>query len=340
MTSLPSVSLFSGAGGLDAGLEQAGFRFLAAVETDPVRVETLKSNMPHVRVMQQDVRRLSAAELLDTAGACRGELALVAGGPPCQPFSKAALWRGRREADLRANLVLEFARVVSELSPFAFILENVPGLAGKLGRGIFDQFIAVISKSYRVVYDIMDAAEYGVPQRRKRLIAVGIRRDLGVCPDLPKPTHGPRADTTFVTAGEAIGDLDDGCVKRDEVPQGKWGHLLSRIPPGMNYIWLTEKHSSRPIFRYRSRYWSFLLKLHPELPSWTIPARPGPYTGPFHWRSRRLRIPEVKRLQSFPDSWTLAGSTREQWQQLGDATPPLLARRLGESLMIALKEAL
>jgi len=329
------VSLFTGAGGLDLGLELAGFRVAAAVEVDTVRAETVSANMPHIHILNQDVRSLSTKEILDAAGLLPGEVALVAAGPPCQPFSKAAQWvRGdRANLDPRAQLVIEFARVVKEIRPVAFLMENVPGLAGKHGRGLFEAFLKEVSEEYQVKHRILDAVSYGVPQKRRRLFVLGFRKDLGTQPAFPNPTHGPNTGRPYVTAGEAIGDLDDGVVREDEVPNGKWGHLLSKIPPGMNYIWLTEKHSERPVFRYRSRYWSFLLKLHPDKPSWTIPANPGPYTGPFHWRSRRLRINEVKRLQTFPDNWLLAGSPREQWRQLGDAVPPLLAQRIGEEIL-------
>jgi len=333
-----AISLFAGAGGLDHGLELAGFRVAVAVDVDAVRAETLSANMPHVSVLQMDVAATSTEDLLSASGLQPGEAALVAGGPPCQPFSKAAQWRGGRHGlDQRARLVFEFARVVMEAKPMAFLLENVPGLAGKLGNGHFEEFLQIVSRGYRVEHRVLNAVAYGVPQKRRRLFVVGFRKDLGVSPAFPEPTHGADSGRPYVTAGEAIGDLDDGVVRDDEVPGGKWGHLLSKIPPGMNYIWLTEKHSRRPVFRYRSRYWSFLLKLHPNRPSWTIPANPGPYTGPFHWRGRRLRIPEVKRLQTFPDDWVLAGSPREQWRQLGDAVPPLLAQRVGEAILSRLE---
>src|SRR5438093_10409080 len=106
------------------------------------------------------------------------------------------------------------------------------------------------------------------------------------------------------------------------------------IPPGANYLHLAKPTGRRkPIFKWRSRYWTFLLKLSRDRPSWTIQASPGTYTGPFHWRSRRLRIAEIKRLQSFPDRWVLAGNQRENWVKGGDAVPQLLRRKTGRSLV-------
>jgi DNA (cytosine-5)-methyltransferase 1 len=333
---LPVVSLFTGIGGLDLGMERAGFRVAVAVEADPVRAEVLKANRPRWNVVCEDVRRLDAESILSAGGLLAREPALVVGGPPCQPFSKAALWikKGSADEDPRALLVLEFYRVVRDAKPLGFIMENVQGLFGKLGNQVFSAFVRKVRRcGYAVSWEVLDACDYGVPQKRRRLFVIGYRRELGVSPSFPKPTHGPANAgglKAYVTSGQAIGDLDDGVVRPDEVPRGKWGSILKAVPPGRNYLWLCEKRGSLPVFKYRSRYWSFLLKLHPGQPSWTIPAHPGPFTGPFHWRSRRLRIAEVKRLQTFPDGWKLIGTPREMWSQLGDAVPPVLAEKVGK----------
>src|SRR5205823_8904488 len=112
----------------------------------------------------------------------------------------------------------------------------------------------------------------------------------------------------------------------EEHVNGRYGHLLPAIPPGDNYLFYTEKrgHSS-PLFEWRSRYWSFLLKLDPLQPSPTIQAQPGPYVGPFHWENRRLRVGEIKRLFTFPDEFELVGTRVSVQAQLGNAVPPLLA---------------
>ncbi len=341
---LPAVSLFSGAGGLDIGLEASGFQIAACLEQDPVRCATISRNRPDWVVINGDIRDHTTKDILGAAGVARGELALVVGGPPCQPFSKSAFWiPGRLESildDSRAALLKEYVRVVKEARPRAFLLENVFGLAYSTGRPALDAVIHALEKEgYRIQWKVLNAVGYGVPQKRERLFAVGVRS--GTPFRFPDPSHASAQSlgtvTGFqrhVTAGEAIGDLDDGVVREDEKVGGRWGHLLDLIPPGENYLYLTAKRGyPNPVFRWRTRFWSFLLKLSPDKPSWTIQANPGPYIGPFHWRSRRLRVPEIKRLQTFPDNWQFAGEPRKQWAQIGDAVPPLLIRRLGESLV-------
>jgi DNA (cytosine-5)-methyltransferase 1 len=138
-----------------------------------------------------------------------------------------------------------------------------------------------------------------------------------------------------VTAGERIGDLDteENADDAGHFAGGKYHHLLAEIPPGDNYLFLTAKRGHPdPQFEWRKRYWSFLLKLSPDLPSWTIQARRSNNMGPLHWRNRILRIEEVKRLQTFPDGWHLTGTVERQWRQVGNAVPPLLAEVLGTAL--------
>ncbi|MEM3452674.1 MAG: DNA cytosine methyltransferase [Candidatus Hadarchaeum sp.] len=328
---LPVISLFSGIGGLDIGLEQAGFDIAVAVEADPLRAHTIRRNRPKWNVINENILNLDAEDILSAAGLKVGEPALVVGGPPCQPFSKAALWiRRRGQDDTRSKLLLEFRRVVLKTRHFAFLMENVPELSGKLGAQVFETFTKKLGQGgYTLRWAVLNACEFGVPQKRRRLFVVGCRKEAGVVPSFPKPTHGPQTGRRYISSGDAIGDLDDGEVHPDEVPSGRYGRFLKVIPPGRNYIWLCKQRGLQLPFAPRTRYWSFLLKLHPNMPSWTIPASPGPSTGPFHWRSRRLRIAEVKRLQTFPDSWKLFGSKRAMWSQLGDAVPPLLAEKVG-----------
>ncbi len=140
----------------------------------------------------------------------------------------------------------------------------------------------------------------------------------------------------WVTAGEAVGDLDteENASHDGHFAGGKHHDLLKLIPPGENYLYFTEERGHpEPKFRWRSRYWSFLLKLGPDVPSWTIQARRSNNMGPFHWRNRILRISEIKRLQTFPDSFQLSGKIDQQWRQIGNAVPPLLAERLGQAIL-------
>jgi len=336
------VSLFTGAGGLDLGLEQAGFAIKACVEWEHDRCETLRLNRSRWPVIGADIRHIKGEDIISFGGLEKGEVDLMSGGPSCQPFSKSAFWVKDRlnqiTSDSRTKLLEQFARVVKEIRPRAFLMENVHGLVYKTSRSVFNRFIYMIkAEGYICSWKVLNAADYGVAQRRKRVFVVGSRD--GIRFNFPPSMYGPNngrdlSKRNYVTTGEVIGDIDDENVLEDEKIQGKWGHLLPLIPPGGNYLHLTERNGyPNPIFKWRSRYWSFLLKLSPHEPSWTIQARPGPYTGPFHWRNRRLRIPEIKRLQGFPDEWRFYGEKRSIWAQIGDAVPPSLAKVLGEAII-------
>jgi DNA (cytosine-5)-methyltransferase 1 len=319
---LTCVGLFSGIGGLELGAERVGFRVITCIDIDERRVRSLRSNRPRWNPMRADIRGLGAGDLLDLAGLRLGELDLLVGGPPCEPFSKARLWLGQSRRD--ADLICRFMRMVSYIRPNAFVLENVPELAGRPGIDVLRGALSLVS-GYKVTLWKLDAVRYGVPQKRRRLFIVGVRGKGFPLPTAPPPTHGPGCKSPEVTTRQAIGKLDDGIVRPYEVPSGKWAHLLMEVPPGWNYLWFTELGGGARLFRPRSRYWLFLLKLHPNKPSWTITSRPAPLAGPFHWRGRRLRIEEIKILQSFPLSWKIYGSYSQKREQLGDAVPPKLA---------------
>lgn len=327
---LKAVSLFSGAGGLDIGLEKAGFATKACVEIEPTMCETLRLNRPKWPVLCNDIRQIPTTEILAAAGVGKGELDLVAGGPPCQAFSKSAYWvPGRLDSimnDPRALLLKEFVRVVREARPKAFLMENVFGLAYSHGRPALDATVSMLERSgYKIHWTVVNAADFGVPQRRQRVVVIGVLHEEA-------PNVSAMGGSPHVTVSQALVGLRTRAEPGEKV-NGKYGHLLPAIPPGGNYLHYTRKLGHpKPLFEWRSKYWSFLLKLDPNAPSWTIQASPGPYIGPFHWDNRRLRIPEVKRLQTFPDSWQLAGERVEQWRQLGNAVPSLMAQRIGEGL--------
>jgi DNA (cytosine-5)-methyltransferase 1 len=189
------------------------------------------------------------------------------------------------------------------------------------------------------VWKVLNAADYGVAQARPRLFVIGARKGLPL-PVHPGPTHGGRwerratghSERRHVTAGEAIDGLFCDPEPAENV-QGQFGHLLADIPPGGNYLhYTTEKGHPNPQFTWRSRFWSFLLKLDPDRPSPTIQAQPGPYVGPFHWENRRLRVGEVKRLFGFPDDFDLVGSRGSVQAQLGNCVPPPLAAQVAAVL--------
>jgi DNA (cytosine-5)-methyltransferase 1 len=267
---------------------------------------------------------------------------LLAGGPPCPPFSKSRFYRKEKPRALDdpvADATLSgYLRVLRTARPRAFLLENVPGL----GYDIHSEALQFIEREasalgYETNWAVLNAADYGVPQIRERFFMMGSLR--GQIP-MPEPTHTKAPGTTLLnaalppwrTAGEVLADLDteESADDTGHFAGGQYHDLLCQIPPGDNYLYFTEKRGHpNPVFEWRKRYWSFLLKLSPDMPSWTIQARRSNNMGPFHWRNRILRIEEVKRLQTFPDDWWLAGKIEDQWRQVGNAVPALLAEALG-----------
>ncbi len=233
------------------------------------------------------------------------------------------------------------------LKPKAFLLENVAGMAFKVHKETLDHILETAANlGYKCESRVLNAADYGVPQIRQRFFIVGVREGSDF--KWPDPTHrDPAVENqstlpVWETAGSVIADLDTDENAKDagHVAGGKHRHLLEQIPPGDNYLFLTAKRGHpNPEFEWRKRYWSFLLKLSPDMPSWTIQARRSNNMGPLHWRNRILRIEEVKRLQTFPDDWHLVGNVEQQWRQVGNAVPPRLAEALAVQVASTLAES-
>ncbi|RLB60296.1 MAG: DNA (cytosine-5-)-methyltransferase [Deltaproteobacteria bacterium] len=332
------ISLYTGAGGLDLGFEASGFEVAAAVELNAEAVGTLRKNRDWA-VIEGDIHEVSSRQILAEAQLGVGDADALIGGPPCQPFSKSGYWANGdtlRLDDSRAGTMGAYLRVLRDTLPKTFFLENVPGLAyrGKSeGIELIERTIEKINRECDVTYSLryqqLNAAHFGVPQARERVIVVGSRD--GSAFGFPSPTHGeadgsPELATVkpWITVWDAIGDLEN-----DDSPElavrGKWADLLSSIPEGENYLWHTDRGGGLPLFGWRRRYWSFLLKLSKRRPSWTIQAQPGPAVGPFHWRSRRLSARELCRLQTFPDDYHINGGIAAAQRQLGNAVPAALA---------------
>lgn len=192
-----------------------------------------------------------------------------------------------------------------------------------------------------------------MPQLRKRVFIVG-RRDREPF-RFPRPTHSGWTEHSgaidhtrlpYVTAGEVLKDLLPGTPEPGEVVEGQFADLAALIPPGFNYIWHSDRGGGEPVFKFRTRYWTFLLRLDPNRPATTLQASPGPWVGPFHWenvpgpdgkeRARRIRVPEMLRLMTFPDDFKLLGDRRSIQRQLGNAVPV----ELGKVVIRALLEQL
>lgn len=357
-----AISLFSGAGGLDLGIEQAGFHTVAAVEWNQDAADSMEKNAPTYFPELREVLRANlypfaagsnegvvTKDILRAAGlSTRNRPDLLVGGPPCVAFSKAGFWLEwkRQGVDPAASLVQAFTRALREAKPRFFILENVYALTfnNKASRPVFNRLLAEIgSAGYRFQWKVLNAADYGVPQARPRLFIIGARKGEKL-PDLPEPSHHGQWErrTTgggplpHVTTGEALRGLVTE-PEAEETVRGRWGELLPQVPPGDNYLYFTaERDHPEPLFGWRSRYWSFLLKLDPKRPAPTIQAQPGPNVGPFHWESRRLRVPELRRLFTFPDDYAFAGRRNSVQAQVGNSVPPLLARRVADEVARAL----
>jgi len=333
------LSLFTGAGGLDLGLEHAGFDIRLCVEVDDDARATIEANRPHWRFAEpNDIHDIRPENLVQQAIFGREHIALLAGGPPCQPFSKSAYWadsgsKGLR--DPRAATLYAFLKVAQEALPRVILLENVTGLVfnGKNhGLELLRDGLHAINRRRGTKYDLqviqINSADYGVPQFRERIFVIASvdGRKLS----MPPPTHGSvQGLKPFCTAWDAIGHLDMDAWLEELEPKGKWAALLPSIPEGHNYLWHSSRGGGEPLFGWRTRYWSFLLKLAKNRPSWTIQATPGPATGPFHWRSRLLSIEELSALQTFPTGYNVKGSRTSAHRQLGNAVPCAIAELLG-----------
>lgn len=345
------ISLFSGCGGLDIGFHRKGFYSAVCLESNPVMCESLKANNISKNIICDEIQKVSNKYLEKASGLKKNEADLVLGGPPCPAFSKSRFYRKEMTHgtdDHSFETVEEYFRVVKHFMPKMFVFENVHTFAAKRQKGALDYVLTTGKKlGYDVDYQILNAVDFGVPQKRQRIFLVGSRK--GYKFEFPLKTHqDPDCKDcektelpAWKTAGDAILDIDieeHGPDLAGHFAGGSQHSLLDDIPAGSNYLFYTkERGHPNPLFKWRSRYWSFLLKLSPNMPSWTIQARRSNNMGPLHWRNRILTVAEVKRLQTFPDDFKLAGNIENQWRQVGNAVPPLLAESMAQQVIAALK---
>jgi DNA (cytosine-5)-methyltransferase 1 len=332
-----AIGLFSGAGGLDIGLQAAGFRIALAVERDAICCETLRANHSW-KVAEKDLETISPGQILKMANSRKRQVDLISAGPPCQPFSKSANWSPnglRRLRDPRASPLHDLMEIVGHILPRCLFIENVEGFRRDGLHFLLTKFRQINrahGTSYRPTWKILNAADYGVPQSRRRLILIAFRDGKDF--QFPEATHVGE----HVTCWDAIGTF--ARKKRNDLAlKGRWAKLLPSIPEGKNYLWHTNRGGGDPLFGWRTKYWSFLLKLAKDRPAWTIPAQPAQNAGPFHWRNRQLRTSEMLRLQTFPSNIFVAGTRAERQQQIGNAVPPLLAEVIGRAIIAVLKGA-
>ncbi len=346
---LQVVSLFSGCGGLDYGFKATGYSVRFANDSDKFSCDTLRLNGQE-HVLHAPIEDVSASEIERIIGTQPGACDVLIGGPPCQPFSKSAYWsKGDtlRLEDPRANTLGQYFRFVEDLKPEVFLLENVHGLHYNGKEEGFQYIMERIKKintkaglHYVPSWTVLNVADYGVPQLRVRFFMVASRRGRRF--RFPAPTHAAASEEgqlplfeetvmPYVTAWEAIGKITPDSKQKLQVG-GKWAELLPSIPEGENYLWHTDRRGGLPLFGWRTRYWSFLLKLSKRLPSWTIQAQPGSAIGPFHWNNRKLSWQEMAAIQTFPHNFRIDAPRTEIQRQIGNAVPSLIAEILARDI--------
>ena len=332
------ISIFSGAGGLDVGAKKAGANIVACIENDPDAAETLRIN--HVcedssSVIESDIEAVNFKLFR------HGEPTILIGGPPCQPFSKNGYWvknNNRLIDDDPRNMVSQFLRALAELEPRGFLFENVESILHPTNVATFERFLAEARVlGYSCTVYRANSADFGVPQKRKRVFVFGLRGLRSRIPQ-PYPTHGDPTKPelmhgfqAYLGVGEFISKYSSPTFyePQEDASSGTYYLELTHVPPGKNYIALSSlKTYSGRTFRSGARFWNFLHKLHPDEPSITIAAQPGPWVGPFHWENRRLRVPEVAAIQTFPDGYKFFGSRRSVQKQIGNAVPCLLGEKM------------
>lgn len=314
------ISLFSGAGGLDLGFKKAGYKIVWANDIDHEAVNTYKFNLRE-NIVLDDIRKVDPKDIPD------GDM--IIGGFPCLGFT-VARGKYRRPEDEHNFLYLEFLRVLKAKQADFFLIENVPGMIrGNRFRTLFNRMMKDLENAgYRVKYRELNAVDYGVPQLRKRIIILGVRRDINHELQFPEPTHAPQERITvdgrqlykWITLKEAIGDLPLEICKNDagcSVPN----HYGTRHKVKINnYL------GNRP--------------LNWDRPAPTILGRGsrtgGPVIHPHPNLHRRLTVRECARIQSFPDDFIFFGSPSAQYAQVGNAVPPLMAFRIAQAVLKSL----
>jgi DNA (cytosine-5)-methyltransferase 1 len=354
------IDVFAGAGGMALGLSRAGFEIVAAVDADPHAQSTFSRNQRHHRgtaLISAAIEELSAREVLSRANISAKDVAVVAGGPPCKGFSSANV-KTRNGRNRQNALVDEFFRLVGQIRPRVFVMENVMGLIWfyKDFLNRCTHFRRLAKDGYSIDIVSMNALDYGVPQNRLRLFVIGNR--LGRMFSHPPQTHGSGARRTPVTLREAI--LGDLPLRAAELKGGTFPYLsgptssfqksirghaktvhnhvitrnsdrvrlrMSKVPVGGNWRDIPPK-----FLGIRVSHSCLYKRLDPDSPSVTL--------GNFRKNmlihpkcNRHLSLREAARLQSFPDDYYFDGPVTLMQQQIADATPPLLARAVGKEIM-------
>ena len=328
------LELFAGAGGLAIGLEKAGLKCVALNEIDHWAAETLRQNRPNWKVIEDDVRNVSYS-------AYKGKVDVVTGGFPCQAFSYAGKKLGLEDA--RGTLFYEFARVVDETKPSICVVENVRGLLNHDNGRTLEGMKSILEDIGYKPMDprILKAIFYNVPQKRERLILVGIRNDIETDFQYPKPYKKIFTLKDALKAGELFPtDVaeSDGTL----YPKGK-RDILDRVPPGGYWRDLPlglQKQYMQKSFYLGGGKTGMARRMSWDEPSLTLTCSPAQkQTERCHPdETRPFTIREYARIQTFPDDWQFAGSISNQYKQIGNAVPVNLGKEIGYSIVRFLNE--
>ena len=339
-TPLKVVSLFSGCGGLDLGLEQAGFDVIWANDINKNALATYRHNLDS-QVVEEDITRVNIDDIPD----CE----VIAAGFPCQPFSSAGSRKGL--LDERGTLFEEAIRIIQEKNPMIVIFENVRGLLSTKnldGSLLVDSIVDTLEDldpGYNVEYKLLRASEYGVPQQRYRVIFVGVRKDLGIQFEFPAPTH--QLDDPSLMVGSILKNIE-GLPNQDEVwelsPQSK--EMVPMIREGGSWKDIPYENLPPRLKRIRDdmkkyRAPNFYRRFSREEINGTITAAATPENcGILHpIEDRRYSVREVARIQSFPDDFEFVGtSIQSKYMMLGNAVPPRLGKVVGEAILEMLNQ--
>lgn len=366
-----SIDLFAGAGGLSEGFRQAGFKVLAANDFDEDSANTFRLNHPDTVFLDGPIENILADDFLKITGLQQGDLDCLVGGPPCQAFSIYNHQRGFH--DDRSGLFREYLRIVDGLMPKYIVMENVTGMTSlESGRAVEEIHNRLGDLGYTVEHCILKAEDYGVPQERRRLFFIGTRLP-GASINWPQPTHGRDISAKplhpCTTVADAISDLPPLQINQGEEVQNYPGQALSEyqrlmrdgssaiynhvagnlseinmermkyIPPGGSWRDIPARLLPAGMKRAkRSDHTKRYGRLHPQGLACTILTRCDPHWGAFIHpeQDRALTVREAARFQSFPDRIRFTGSRVEQYRQVGNAVPPLLAKVVAEAVLTSL----